>query len=166
MNPREKSKVASAITQAMSVGWQPIADTATADGEPEPTPPQHPHETNQQYALRFDVTMPHQSTYSLEDRVRLCAMLSSQYWPAGKKTRRAVTDFEVNDLLTAIEQNPDALRVRVYSRAGFVPNSYIWRCEIQCVEATRSDGAVWWTVKLHGGSALRHGGSGPHVLIR
>lgn len=56
-------------------------------------------------------------------------------------------------------------RVRVYSGAGFVPNSYRYRCRIQFVELTLQDGKITrigtsWT------GAQRSGARGSLVVVQ
>lgn len=56
-------------------------------------------------------------------------------------------------------------RIRVYSDAGFVPNSYKWRCDIQYVEANKAPDGKWhiftgWT------GAQRRQGSGSLFVIQ
>ena len=55
-----------------------------------------------------------------------------------QSTRRGCDWSRVRVALRAAVTNPDARRVRVYSGAGFVPNSYRWRCQIQYVEVQRT----------------------------
>ena len=56
------------------------------------------------------------------------------------RTRRGL---DWNRVRVALRCAPQAKkRVRVYSGAGFVPNSYRGRCEIQYVEVTLADGQI------------------------
>lgn len=74
--------------------------------------------------------------------------LRAQLGTPGLKTRRAC---DVRDILLCMQaaQKNARRRVRVYSDAGFVPNSYRHRCEIQYVEAIKIDDcwhySVGWT---------------------
>ena len=55
-----------------------------------------------------------------------------------QSTRRGCDWSRVRVALRTAVTNPSARRVRVYSGAGFVPNSYKWRCQIQYVEVVRT----------------------------
>lgn len=55
-----------------------------------------------------------------------------------QSTRRGCDWSRVRVALRTAATNPDARRVRVYSGAGFVPNSYRWRCQIQYIEVQRT----------------------------
>lgn len=59
----------------------------------------------------------------------------------GLRTRRACSRHEIFVAIRAARTAKK--RVRVYSTAGFVPSSYRGRCEIQYVEAVRSDDGGW-----------------------
>lgn len=56
------------------------------------------------------------------------------------RTARACDWSRVRIALRAASQAKR--RVRVYSGAGFVPNSYRWRCQIQYVELTVAGGRI------------------------
>lgn len=66
----------------------------------------------------------------------------------------------------ALRAAPQAKRrVRVYSGAGFVPNSYKWRCLIQYVELTIKDGRVTGITTSWTG-AQRPQGQGSLVVVQ
>ena len=78
-------------------------------------------------------------------------------------TSRACDWSRVRIALRAVPQAKR--RVRVYAGAGFVPNSYQWRCRIQYVEVTIKDGRVIsivtaWT------DAQRSRGQGSLVVVQ
>lgn len=80
--------------------------------------------------------------HTLDD---LISHLSPQFGPEGLVTRRSVDAAEVTEAFQALEKAKR--RVRVYSTAGFVPNSYRYRCEIQYVEAEKVGDDDWaWSV--------------------
>ena len=80
--------------------------------------------------------------------------LSPQFGPEGLATRRSVDAQEIGEAFDAIADRSPKKRVRVYSAAGFVPNSYRYDCQIQFVEATRTADDDWaWSV--HWGRAQR-----------
>lgn len=80
--------------------------------------------------------------------------LAPQFGPEGYATRRSIDAQEIGEAFDAIEASRPKKRVRVYSAAGFVPNSYRYDCQIQFVEATRTDDDDWaWSV--HWGRAQR-----------
>lgn len=81
-----------------------------------------------------------------------------------QSTRRGCDWSRVRVALRVAAENPNAKRVRVYSGAGFVPNSYNWRCKIQYVELQRTpDGLrvfTGWT------NAQRSYGAGSLVVVQ
>ena len=60
--------------------------------------------------------------------------------------------------------NPTAKRIRVYSGAGFVPNSYRWRCMIQFVEVHRTPEGL--RVSTNWTGAQRSGARGSLVVVK
>ena len=78
-------------------------------------------------------------------------------------TARAI---DRDDIRLALRKAREAKRrVRVYSDAGFVPNSYRWTCKIQYVEVVKTpDGQVraftGWT------GAQRSNASGARVVVQ
>lgn len=91
--------------------------------------------------------------------------LAPTFGPEGLATRRSIDAHEVCDAYSAIEHDKAKKRVRVYSAAGFVPNSYRYRCDIQFVEAVRTDDDNWeWSV--HWGSAKRSNGRAATTVVR
>lgn len=81
----------------------------------------------------------------------------------GLSTRRACCR---RDILVAIRESRVAKkRVRVYSSAGFVPNSYRSRCSIQYVQGVKNEAGTWvfsvgWT------GAQRSRGNGSLVVVQ
>lgn len=57
-------------------------------------------------------------------------------------------------------------RVRVYSGAGFVPNSYRWRCQIQYVELTVAPGGRITSVYTGWTGAQRANGAGSLIVVQ
>ena len=80
-----------------------------------------------------------------------------------KSTSRGCDWSRVRIALRQAAEHPGAKRIRVYSGAGFVPNSYRYRCEIQYIEITRTpDGlriATGWT------GAQRSNGRGSLIVV-
>ena len=81
-----------------------------------------------------------------------------------QSTRRGCDWSRVRVALRAALSNPDAKRVRVYSGAGFVPNSYRWRCTIQYVEVTRTPEGL--NVSTGWSGAQRSGARGSLIVVR
>ena len=80
----------------------------------------------------------------------------------GLSTRRACCR---RDILVAIRESRVAKkRVRVYSSAGFVPNSYRSRCVIQYVEGIKTDNG--WTFRTGWTGAQRSRGNGSLVVVQ
>lgn len=85
--------------------------------------------------------------------------LSTGLGKPGLRTKRACSRHEIFVAIRAARTAKK--RVRVYSPAGFVPSSYRGRCDIQYVEAVRSDDGGWqfrtgWTgaQRPHGAGSL------------
>jgi hypothetical protein len=71
----------------------------------------------------------------------IIAALTPEFGRPGLSTRRAISADEVREAVAAL---PGAKkRVRVYSSAGFVPNSYRNKCLIQYVEAALHEDGEW-----------------------
>lgn len=89
--------------------------------------------------------------------------LRAQLGAPGLKTRRACN---VRDILICIQaaQKNAKRRVRVYSGAGFVPNSYRHRCEIQYIEAVKRDDGWHYSVGWTG--AQRSNGRGSLMVVQ
>jgi hypothetical protein len=79
-----------------------------------------------------------------------------------KSTYRAVGIEEIERAAALINEAEE--RVRVYSNAGFVPNAYRYRCDIEYVEALR--GTDGWTFRIGSTSAKRSGGSAAREVVR
>lgn len=89
--------------------------------------------------------------------------LSPQFGPAGLATRRSVDEVEIKEAHKALPAAKQ--RVRVYSAAGFVPNSYRYRCDIQFVEAIKVDDETWdWN--LSWGRAQRSNGRASRKVVQ
>lgn len=80
----------------------------------------------------------------------------------GLATRRAC---DVRDILICMRETANAAsRVRVYSSAGFVPNSYKYRCQIQYVEAQKTHDQ--WNYSVGWTGAQRSRGNGSLVVVK
>lgn len=81
-----------------------------------------------------------------------------------QRTARGCDWSRVRIALRAAVDNPGAKRIRVYSGAGFVPNSYRWPCRIQYIEIQRTPAGpqicVGWT------GAQRSRGAGSLVVVQ
>lgn len=84
----------------------------------------------------------------------------------GAPSKSTARSCDWADVLVALRESTAAKRrVRVYSQAGFVPNSYRHRCQIQFVEVTKAaDGklsvATGWT------GAQRARGQGSLIVVQ
>lgn len=89
--------------------------------------------------------------------------LAPDFGPTETSTRRSVDEQEVTEAFKAL---PEAKRrVRVYSAAGFVPNAYRYRCDIQWVEANLDDQGQWhWS--LDWGRAQRSNARANRVVVQ
>ena len=62
----------------------------------------------------------------------------------GRARNRIIGKVEAEILMDTVASAPEkAHTIRVYSRDGFVPNSYKYRAEIRYFEATRTDSGEW-----------------------
>jgi hypothetical protein len=77
--------------------------------------------------------------------------------------RRKIGADEATAMLELLNDHPEAIRVRVYSFAGFVPNSYGHPCPIQWIEADRTE--TGWLVGMGSGDAKRSRGNGPLATV-
>jgi hypothetical protein len=82
----------------------------------------------------------------------------------GLSTRRACDADDVAECIAATETAKR--RVRVYSKAGFVPNSYRHECRIQYVEATRDPVTGEWKFSIGWTGAQRKQGAGTRVVVQ
>jgi hypothetical protein len=104
-----------------------------------------------------------ESTVVVHTLDEVISHLSPQFGPEGLATRRSVDAAEVTEAFQALEKAKR--RVRVYSTAGFVPNSYRYRCEIQYVEAEKTGDDNWvWSVRW--GSAQRKNARAATVVVQ
>lgn len=88
----------------------------------------------------------HDTPISVETLDDVIAYLSPSFGPEGYATRRSINSYEVTDAFEAIESRNPKKRVRVYSNAGFAPQTYRYPCQIQFVEASRTQEGDWvWT---------------------
>ena len=61
----------------------------------------------------------------------------------GRARSRTIGEGEAKEVMELVANADDATHtIRVYSREGFVPNSYKYRCEIRYFEATRKEGKL------------------------
>lgn len=88
--------------------------------------------------------------------------LRPQFGPQQRATRRSIDDQEIAKAYAALDRAKN--RVRVYSSAGFVPNSYRYDCQIQYVEVVKAAGA--WEWQLHWGRAQRPNARAATVVVR
>lgn len=82
----------------------------------------------------------------------------------GKRRTRVLNQGDVDRFVELVNENannPQIRTIRVYSSQGFVPNSYKYRADISCLEATRQEngefkcGALTVNAKRpHGSGAL------------
>jgi hypothetical protein len=111
-----------------------------------------------------DPTEP-EKTVTVENLEDVISHLSPQFGPEGYATRRSVDAQEVCEAFNAIEYRNPKRRVRVYSAAGFVPNSYRYDCKIQFVEAERTEAGDWaW--HLSWGNAQRANARATRQVVR
>lgn len=113
--------------------------------------------------------MPHlvhpdeQTTLTVETLDDVILHLAPQFGPEGLATRRSVDADEVVQAYQALDKAKR--RVRVYSAAGFVPNSYRYRCDIQWVEVAKTETGDWdW--RLGWGNAQRSNGRAAKVVVQ
>ena len=81
----------------------------------------------------------------------------------GRRRKRTLNEYDVDELFTAIADNPDAEAFHVYADGGdFVSNSYKYRAPITRVTANKQDDGSY---KLTVGTtdAKRSRGEGAHV---
>lgn len=79
------------------------------------------------------------------------------------RTERACDWSRVRVALRAAAQAKR--RVRVYAGAGFVPNSYRWKCQIQYVEVRLESGRVT-DIRTGWTGAQRSGAAGSLVVVQ
>lgn len=91
--------------------------------------------------------------------------LRSLFKQVPAQTKSTARALQREDIRTAIRKIAEAKRrVRVYSREGFVPNSYRYTCRIQYVEAVKTgDG---WRVYTGWTGAQRSGANGSLVVVQ
>ncbi|MCX6499584.1 MAG: hypothetical protein NTU93_12420 [Arthrobacter sp.] len=93
---------------------------------------------------------------------KIARNLRTQLGAPGLKTKRAC---DLRDILIAIRESQRAKsRVRVYSDAGFVPNSYRYKCLIQFVEGVKTDDG--WQFYTGWTGAQRSGGNGSLLVVQ
>lgn len=82
----------------------------------------------------------------------------------GRAKNRTIGKAEAEILLEKIATaKDDAHTIRVYSRQGFVANSYKWRAKICYFEANKVDGQ--WSIIATSGDAKRSYGNGALVTV-
>jgi hypothetical protein len=83
----------------------------------------------------------------------------------GKPSLRTARTITWDDVRLALSEVKNAKRrVRVYSDAGFVPNSYRWPCRIQWVEIRKVPDGLEVDVGWSG--AQRSGGRGKLLVVQ
>ena len=82
----------------------------------------------------------------------------------GQRRNRILFLSDVEDLMDAIDQHPDAKTIRSYSKHGFVANSYKWRAEIVYCQATKNDNDSY-DIVVRNADAKRSFGAGALVTI-
>jgi hypothetical protein len=82
----------------------------------------------------------------------------------GLSTRRACDREDVEECIAATANAKR--RVRVYSKQGFVPNSYRHECRIQYIEATRDPQSGDWKFSVGWTGAQRKQGAGTRVVVQ
>jgi hypothetical protein len=82
----------------------------------------------------------------------------------GRARTRTIGKAEAQEIIELVANADESIHtIRVYSRDGFVPNSYKYRCDIRYFEAIRkSDGFV---IRASYGDAKRSHGQGALVTI-
>lgn len=84
----------------------------------------------------------------------------------GAPSKSTARSCDWADVLVALRESTAAKRrVRVYSQAGFVPNSYRHRCQIQFIEVVKTDGGRL-TVSTGWTGAQRAGGRGNLIVVQ
>ena len=81
------------------------------------------------------------------------------------KRKRVVGEREIDRFIEVAEAVQDSAKsIRVYSRGGFVANSYNWRATIQAIHAEKRDDGEW-SVGIVEVDAKRPHGSGALVTV-
>jgi len=76
-----------------------------------------------------------------------------------RATRRALRPSDIDTLIELVSTARKS--VRVYSSAGFVPNAYRFRCQIQYIEALApAEPGERWTIRTAWTGAQRSHGAG------
>ncbi len=82
----------------------------------------------------------------------------------GRARNRTIGEVEAKEIMELVANADDMTNtIRVYSRDGFVPNSYKYRCEIRYFEATRKEGKL--VIGAGYGDAKRSHGNGALVTV-
>ena len=82
----------------------------------------------------------------------------------GRARTRTIGKSEAQEILDLVASADDKVNtIRVYSRDGFVANSYKYRADIRYFEATRKDGKL--VIGASYGDAKRSHGNGALVTI-
>lgn len=76
-----------------------------------------------------------------------------------RSTARSLTPDDVDLFESLCRDCPDCY-VRVYSRFGFVPNSYRWPCRIEYIQRSHGEVITGWV------DAHRSNANGPHYVTR
>lgn len=75
------------------------------------------------------------------------------------RTRRGLRRSDIDLFIKLVREHPRQ-PVRVYSAAGFVPNSYRGRCDIEWIMRERGG-----RIRVGWGGASRSYGHGPHATV-
>jgi hypothetical protein len=89
--------------------------------------------------------------------------LAARLGKPGLSTRRACDADDIHECIAATETAKR--RVRVYSKQGFVPNSYRHECRIQYIEARRDPVTGNWQFAVGWTGAQRKQGAGTRVVV-
>lgn len=82
----------------------------------------------------------------------------------GRARNRTIGEAEAKEMMELVANADSTVHtIRVYSRDGFVPNSYKYRCEIRYFEAVRKEGEL--VIGASYGDAKRRHGNGALVTI-
>lgn len=85
----------------------------------------------------------------------------------GRRRSRIIGKHEIDNFLELMAEHADDLttRIRVYSRDGFVANSYKYAAPISYLEATRNE-AGEWNVRADKCDAKKSWGNGSTTVVR
>lgn len=82
----------------------------------------------------------------------------------GRARARTIGRDEAQEIIDLVAKADETVNtIRVYSREGFVPNSYKYRCDIRYFEANRKEGKL--VIGASYGDAKRSHGNGALVTV-